>query len=180
MDKYTITLDGHLFRRAYLLYIIELIFTGKRHYYVGQTGDRRYITARPAFRRLMGHFEDVGRSTQNQLYRYVAADLLQCSDARERVSFSEDVKQQVEDVLAGSTVHMHVYSLEPFRVGILREQHLEVLHRVEDFERHVIKRFKEAGFPLANRNVHSPRTPIPYPEVFREIEMDFGLRSTSK
>lgn len=176
MSRMTITLEGQVFRRQYLLYIIELINSGRRYFYVGQTGDRRYTTARPPFRRLMGHLEDIGKSTQNQLYRYIAADVLHIPQARQQKTFSDDVKQRVEDFLVTSTVHMHVYTLEPFIPGATHAEHTEVLRRVEEFERHVIRRFSDANLPLGNRNLHSPSNPSPpYPEVLQEIERDFGL-----
>lgn len=176
MAKATISLEGRIFRRQYLLYVIELINDGHRYYYVGQTGDRRYITARPPFRRLMGHLEDIGQSTQNQLYRFIAADLLLISDARQKVAFSENIKQRVEDFLVSSTVHMHVYPLEIFRPHATHSEHMEVLRKVEDFERHVIKRFRDRGRRLANRNMSAPKSPLlPYPDIFAEIEQDFGL-----
>ena len=128
----------------------------------------------------MGHLEDIGKSTQNQLYRYIAADVLSIPQARERTTFSDNIKQRVEDFLVRSTVRMHVYPLEPFTPGVTHAEHMKVLRRVEDLERHVIRRFRGARLPLANRNFHtaSSRFP-PYPEVFQEIERDFGLSPTS-
>jgi hypothetical protein len=176
MAKATITLEGRIFRRQYLLYVIELINSGHRYYYIGQTGDRKYITARPPFRRLMGHLEDIGQSTQNQLYRFIAADLLLISDARQKVAFSENIKQQVEDFLVNSMLHMHVYPLETFRPDATHSEHMEVLRKVEELERHVIKRFRDRGLRLANINISAPKnTSLPYADIFGEIERDFGL-----
>ncbi len=159
-----------------MVYVIEIISHGRRYFYVGQTGDRKYTTARPPFRRLMGHFEDTGKSTQNQIYRYIATDLLSIPQARQRETFTDDIKQQVEDFLVASTVRMHVYPLEPFVSGTTHAEHMAVLGRVEEFERHVIRRFHDAHLPLGNRHFNRPSTPHPpYPEVLREIERDFGL-----
>ena len=180
MSQILITLEGEVFRRQYLVYVIEIIRNGRRYYYVGQTGDRKYTTARPPFRRLMGHFEETGQSTQNQIYRYIATDLLSIPQARQRETFTDDIKQQVENFLVTSTVHMHVYPLEPFVPGVTHAQHLAVLQRVEEFERHVIARFYDAHLPLGNRNFHRPSArDSPYPEVLREIEGDFGLSNTA-
>ena len=76
MADIRIELPGAQFRRAYLLYVIEIRHGKEQYFYVGQTGDNNYITARPAFRRLSGHMEDTGQSTQNQVYRYIAADII--------------------------------------------------------------------------------------------------------
>lgn len=158
------------------MYVVELINDDHRYYYIGQTGDRNYVTARPPFRRLTGHLEDIGQSTQNQLYRYIAADLLLIPDARERASFSENIKQRVEDFLVNSTVRMHIYPLETFRPDASHAEHVEVVRKVEEFERHVIKRFGARGLRLANRSTTPPRDErMPYPDIFREIEQDFDL-----
>lgn len=176
MPPLLITLEGQVFRRQYLLYVIEIINGNRRYFYVGQTGDRKYVTARPPFRRLMGHLEDVGKSTQNQLYRYIATDILSIPQARQRETFSDDVKQRVEDFLVSSIIHMHVYPVEPFITGATHAEHMKVLRRVEELEKHVIGRFIDARMPLANRKVHSPNNQFPpYPEVISEIERDFRL-----
>ena len=62
MPDLLIELPGTHFRRAYLLYAIEICHNQDRYFYIGQTGDNNYITARPPIRRLSGHLEDVGQS----------------------------------------------------------------------------------------------------------------------
>lgn len=178
MPRITLTLDGQVFKRQYLVYVIELVNGNRKYFYVGQTGDRRYTTARPPVRRLMGHLEDVGTSTQNQLYRFVAVDILRIEEARQQAAFTEDIKQRVEDFFAESAVHMHVYHLAPFTPGIPHGEHTAIRERVEEFERHVLKRFKSAGLNLANRNFHAPKDRVaPYPEVFSQLLGDFSLLS---
>ena len=81
MADMVLELLGEHFRRQYLLYIIKISHGEDEYFYVGQTGDNRYTTARPAFRRLAGHFEDSGQSTQNQIYRYIACDILKIEEA---------------------------------------------------------------------------------------------------
>ena len=53
MPDICIELPGAQFRRAYLLYVIEICHEQERYFYVGQTGDNNYLTARPAFRHQM-------------------------------------------------------------------------------------------------------------------------------
>lgn len=84
MADFTIELKGEQFRRGYLLYIIEIRHNIDTFYYIGQTGDNHYVTARPAFRRLSGHFEDSGNSTQNQLYKYIASIILGYDEANKK------------------------------------------------------------------------------------------------
>jgi hypothetical protein len=176
MPKITLTLDGQVFKRQYLIYVIELVNGDRKYFYVGQTGDRRYTTARPPVRRLIGHLDDVGRSTQNQLYRFVAGDILRIEDARKKATFTENLKQRVEDFFVQSVVRMHVYQVEPFTPGISHVEHCAIRERVEELERHVLKAFKNAGFSLANRSFPAPTERVsPYPEVFSQVLGDFSL-----
>lgn len=93
MPDLLLELQGEQFRRAYLLYIVEICHGKEKYYYVGQTGDNRYITARPAFRRLAAHFEDTGNSTQNQVYRYIVGTILGILEPDHKKALSIAVKE---------------------------------------------------------------------------------------
>ena len=178
MSDLKIELKGEQFRRAYLLYVIKVAHNERGDfYYVGQTGDNRYTTARPAFRRLSGHMEDTGQSTQNQVYRYIATKVLGHEEAEEKKALTEDVKQSVEDFLVGSTVQMHIYQAEGFSPGVHHEKHLEIVRRVTQLERHVIRAFIDSERTLMNKKVTRPKGDCPYPRVLRHIRSDFGLIS---
>jgi hypothetical protein len=171
-----LTLEGQHFRRQYLLYIIEIIHGQDRHYYIGQTGDHNYITARPAFRRLAGHLDDSGRSTENQVYRYLAAKVLKYAAAEDKSeNFSEEIKQAVEDYLVHSTVRMHVYSLQEFPQSIEREAHLENVRKVRHFEKMVMELFTEGKKKIANLKISKPSggRECPYPDILKRIKIDF-------
>jgi len=180
MADMILTLEGQHFKRQYLLYIIEIIHGNDLHYYIGQTGDHNYITARPAFRRLAGHLEDVGRSTQNQIYRYLAVQVLGFPEAGNKdANFNESIKQAVEDFLVTSTIRMHVYSLQEFVPGIEHEKHLNIVNKVTLFEQMVINLFRNHQRKIANKKIKSlPKdTECPYPEIFRRIQEDFKIKS---
>jgi len=173
-----ITLEGRHFRRQYLLYIIEIIHGDDRHYYIGQTGDHNYVTARPAFRRLAGHLEDMGRSTQNQVYRYLAVKELKYSEAADNGrNFSDEIKQAVENYLVHSTVNMHVYILQEFPQGIDRDAHLENVRKVRHFEKMVMEMFVKRHKNIANLKISKPpkERKCPYPEILQRIKDDFSL-----
>ncbi len=178
MAEIQITLDGVIFRRQYLLYIVEISHKHDKIYYIGQTGDNKHTTARPAFRRLAAHFEDVGHSTQNQIYRFLAVEVLGIAEAASRNSaFSERIKQEVEEFLAKSTTRMYVYPLEPFLPGIQHNQHLEIVRRVTGFENLVINIFRANAKRLANRKLF-PRNGLecPYPKALSQILVDFDIK----
>jgi len=179
MAEMILTLEGKHFQRQYLLYIVEITHGNDKYYYVGQTGDNNYKTARPAFRRLAGHLEDVGWSTQNQIYRYLAVDVLGISEAaRKDSTFDEKkIKQAVEDYLVGSTVKMYVYSLQPFIPDIEHSQHLKIVRKVTLFEKIVIGLLLTHSKTIANKNVALPPegAECPYPQVLNQIVADFKL-----
>jgi hypothetical protein len=178
MAEMILTLEGWHFKRQYLLYIIEITHGNDNHYYVGQTGDHNYITARPAFRRLAGHLEDVGRSTQNQIYRYLAVEVLKFPEAAKKdMNFDDEIKQAVEKYLVDSTIRMHVYPLQPFEPSIKRDKHLEIVRKVTLFEKIVISHFMANSKRIANKRVISPPkgAECPYPEILNQIIKEFKL-----
>lgn len=175
MPDFSIELVGEQFRRAYLLYVMEICHNKDRYYYVGQTGDNKYITARPAFRRLSGHLQDTGKSTQNQVYRYIATKILGYGEAENQEAFHEKIKQAVEGFLVGSTVRMHIYKVHPFDPAVSRSNHLTNVGKVSLLEKHVIKAFVNSGKSLINKTVIEPAGPCPYPRLLTRIKSDFGL-----
>jgi hypothetical protein len=170
-----IELPGAQFRRAYLLYVIEVCHGKERYFYVGQTGDNNYVTARPAFRRLSGHLEDIGQSTQNQVYRYIAVDILGHKAATLRTAFPDSVKQGAEDFLADSTVLMHIYKVKPFEPNVSRNNHRSVVRAVTLMEQYVIISLLEAGRSLMNKKIVRPTGACPYPKLLARIRSDFNL-----
>jgi len=178
MAEMILTLEGKHFQRQYLLYILEITHGNDKYYYIGQTGDNKYTTARPAFRRLAGHLEDVGRSTQNQIYRYLAVEVLGISEAAKKDStFDEKIKQAVEDYLVGSTVKMYVYPLQPFIPGIEHSQHLKIVRRATLFEKIVINLLLTHSKTIANKNVTPPPrgAECPYSQILNQIVANFKL-----
>ena len=179
MADMVLELLGEHFRRQYLLYIIKICHGEDEYFYVGQTGDNRYITARPAFRRLAGHFEDSGQSTQNQIYRYIACNILKIERAsNKQCAFTLETKQAVEDYLVNSVVKMYVYSLQPFSPA-KHEEHLQKVRNTTLLEKQVIGAFLQNNRQLANKNLATPSTDAtcPYPKAFEQIKQDFSLNT---
>ena len=176
MPDIRIELPGSQFRRAYLLYVIEIRHGKEQYFYVGQTGDNNYITARPAFRRLSGHMDDTGQSTQNQVYRYIATDIIGHKAATSKTSFPEGVKQDVEDFLVDSTVLMHIYKVKPFKPDISRDNHLREVKNIRLMEKYVMVSFLEAGKSLMNKKIVKPRGACPYLKLLTRIKSDFDFK----
>ena len=141
MDYYKIHIDGKQFENFYLIYIIRLQNRNRnKYYYIGQTGDRFYTTARPAFRRLAGHLEDKGNSTQNQLYKAIAGQILELGFEAKK-SFPEKVKDEVSKYLQQSEIDMFVFPIAKFKDRSDKLQHKKNVSFVEDVEKHLIKKF---------------------------------------
>jgi len=170
MPDIWIELPGAHFRRAYLLYVIEIRHRKDQYFYVGH-----YVTARPAFRRLSGHLDDTGQSTQNQVYRYIATTILGHKEAISKTSFPEAVKQDVEDFLVDCTVLMHIYKVKPFKPLVSRHDHLRAVRSSTLMEKYALLSFLEAGRSLMNKKILKPRDACPYPKLLTRIKADFGL-----
>jgi hypothetical protein len=121
--------------------------------------------------------EDIGASTQNQVYRYIATKILGHSEAQARKAFSETVKQTVEDFLVESVVRMHIYKVEPFDPLVTPSTHKAIVDRVVLLEQYVIQAFQASGKSLINKNIASlPEIArCPYPELLTRIKSDFGM-----
>ena len=175
MADFVVEIPGDNLRRAYLIYVIEVNKNNHSFFYIGQTGDNKYTTARPPFRRLAAHLEDVGHSTQNQLYRYIAVQELGIATASRKKAFHEFTKQAVEDYLAQATVRMHVYRVRSFRPNVSHDEHLDIVRRLRELEQDIIHAFKIAGRRLANIKKPIAIAPCPFPEVLDSVKSDFGL-----
>jgi hypothetical protein len=143
MKEFVIDLDGRQFKKNYLIYVIDIEHKDKgQYFYIGQTGDRNHITARPAFRRLAAHFEDQGRSTQNQVYRAIAVKVLGIKEAdRKDQPFSAITKKRVSDFLVDSKTKMRVFPIRDFADTTTTEEHHKNRNFVESLEKRVIQKF---------------------------------------
>lgn len=139
MNYYKISIDGKQFEKHYLIYIIQLRHQSKKYYYVGQTGDRHYKTARPAFRRLAGHLEDQGYSTQNQLYKAIMEQILK-RRSEAKGSFSNELKAEVSTYLVQSDIDMYVFPLLQFDEGVDQRLHSQNVLYVETVEKFLIQK----------------------------------------
>jgi len=170
-------LTGELFRRRYLLYVVELSHSSSQYFYVGQTGDTRVITARPVFRRLAAHLED-RKSTQNQVYQYVAHEILGFPEEEgKKTAFTEEARRAIEEYLVKSNIKMHVYYLEPFISTITQGEHEKNRRKTQKIEEQVIDVFRKNRKELMNRKSTLPASlsDCPYPEVLKRVAIDFNL-----
>jgi len=141
-DFFKIEIDGRQFKTAYLVYIVKLTSkTRGDFYYVGQTGDRHYITARPAFRRLAGHLSDQGHSTENQIYRQIAVKILGIDKASSKQTFDQQTKDRVSEFLSECKIEMFVHPLANFLSSTDRDSHKSNRQLTEKIENELINYF---------------------------------------
>lgn len=98
-----IELNGNLLVSKYGVYIVRIEHgEADIFYYVGQTGDAKYITARSSFYRLAAHLS-YGKSTQNQVY----AALQKRTDITDRYAF--------ERWLEDASIKMYFFKVSDFQ-----------------------------------------------------------------
>ena len=149
-------IDGKQFQRAYMVYIVRLISSKHgEYYYVGQTGDRYHLTARPAFRRLAGHLSEQGRSTENQIYRQIAVKILGIENADKKQTFPIETKNAVAAFLAESKIEMYAYPLVKFLPETSLEEHKSNRQLVEKIENELMNYFSEKshGDRILNKKI---------------------------
>lgn len=152
MESFKIEIEGQQFTSNYLVYVVIINSSeyGKL-YYVGQTGDRNHLTARPAFRRLAAHFDDQGRSTQNQIYRAIAVQILGIKDAKSnKIVFDKDTKIKVASMLSKSKIQMNVFPVAKFENETTKEEHDINRKFSEKIEDELMSYMIQNGFTLLN------------------------------
>ena len=139
MKNYTLEFPGTLLKEAYSLYVVKLTHPNKGElFYVGQTGNRAIPVARAIFRRLSGHFDDQGHSTQNQIYRSIAIRVSNEDLKTKNKVFSKEVKQAVSTFFEQCEVKVQAFPIFEFEFGISKEEHNRCRRRTEAMEQALI------------------------------------------
>ena len=140
MEYSEIVIDGKIqFKKSYLIYIIELNHNNEnKYYYIGQTGDRNYITARPPFLRLAGHLNSQKSSTENQIYKGIAEKILKLNWNKK-----DELKEKVNDFLIHTIITMSIFSIMDFDNNIDKKGHEENRIKTEEIENELILKFIE-------------------------------------
>lgn len=63
-----ISFNSEWFQSCYSVYVLTIKHKGNEYYYIGQTGDRKHVSARSPFYRLMGHYSPY-QGTDTQLVK---------------------------------------------------------------------------------------------------------------
>lgn len=171
MEYFKIEIDGKQFQKSYLIYIVELKHRIKgTFFYIGQTGDRNYLTARPAFRRLAGHMSDKGYATDNQVYRQIAVKILNIETASKKCAFPKETKDKVSNFLNESHIKMHVFPIKDFSRELNQNKHNQNRNYVENLEANIIQEMieKYGEERILNKKILKIKEPL--------IKEDFELK----
>lgn len=105
-----ITIKGSDLESTYGVYIILIKDANDKptHYYIGQTGDAKHISASSAFYRIAAHL-GYSKSTQNQLFKGIKKHLKIKDDVENR-----EVRKKVEAWLKDKTLEIHFYKTADF------------------------------------------------------------------
>lgn len=125
-----ITIKGSDLKSTYGVYIILIkdALEIPTHYYIGQTGDAKHISARSAFYRIAAHL-GYSKSTQNQLFKGIVKDQNFHNDD------NREVRKKVEAWLKDKTLEIHFYKTDDFE--FLKEGKEE---HPENQKEHTLKR----------------------------------------
>jgi len=120
--------------------------------------------------------EDVESSNQNQLYRFVANELTEPAGRKKQLT--PPVREKVEKVLARCEIILHVYPLMDFDASQEDiHSHRESNRKVKEFEKHVIRIFRNRLEPkfIINKQDYEPRVQMRdlFPGVWTTMKSDF-------
>jgi hypothetical protein len=142
MEKYHFILNGaECFRCAYTVYIIEIKHNQNgSFYYIGQTGDKKYKSARAPFYRLAGHLNEQNKSTENQVYKGIVYKILKMDWSNENKEF---IKNKVNEYLIQTTIKMSIYQYKDFNSNITIENHQKNVKEINEVENELILKLIE-------------------------------------
>jgi hypothetical protein len=171
-----INIEGRQLKSVYAVYVIELIHKDDKYYYIGQTGDANYISARPLFSRIGGHLENTKRSTQNQIYKFIIKKL-GISVPSGAKDYAREDKAKVEEFLFRSHITMHIYPLIEFNYMLTKEEHRSRRNQVLELEKQIIHLFEQANKNIINHERHKPRQSLGslFPTQFLTVRSEFGI-----
>ena len=141
-----ISFNAEWFQPCYSVYLLTIKKSSKEvYYYIGQTGDRKHISARSPFYRLMGHYSPY-QGTDTQLVKGLIKHKL--------INKAEGKSLRVCLETAFYNKHVEVKA-DYFKIRDFDEQtHLEKRILVEQVEQLMIDYFVKKGKTIFN-NVHT-------------------------
>ena len=164
MTVYELNLNGkEQLKSMYSVYVIILNNEADTYFYVGQTGDRKHISARSPFYRLTGHLDKQESSTQNQVYKGIVEKIL-------KIKYDENTHENVEKYLSNLKLKMYTFPIFDFQYNISKEEHSKKRKHVEDIEKILLEEFvKKFGKDRIINKIIGFRN-IPSKKFFQEIE----------
>jgi hypothetical protein len=135
MTVYELNLNGkEQLKSMYSIYVIVLKNGLNKYFYIGQTGDRKHISARSPFLRLTGHLDKQESSTQNQIYKGIMEKIL-------KIKYDDKTYENVEKYFSELYLTMYSFPIYNFQYNASSNEHMEKRRKVEDIENILINEF---------------------------------------
>jgi len=141
-----INFDSEWFQSGYYVYVISITHVSKgNYYYVGQTGDRKHVSARSPFYRLMGHFNpyNLKNGTDSQLIKGLINNNL-----IELPSDNKSTRICIEEAIQNKSI---IINPTYFKISDFdKADHSSKRENVEEIESALIKLFSDKKLRLFN------------------------------
>lgn len=131
-DPVIIKLDPGWFKHGYYVYVVVVKHLQDIYYYIGMTGDRKYLIARSPFYRMSGHFMMAESSTQNQIIKGL----------KERLGNS--LKERVGSLLCEMEFTYYMWLIKPYEMQIDKNLHHDNRKIAERIESALIEKCRYA------------------------------------
>lgn len=143
MKSFEIKIKSEWLQSAYYVYAISIKYKKKQYYYIGQTGDNHYHSARAPLYRIGGHFAK-GVSTENQIVKYFKETILK-----------KDVsKTELEQALLESEITYQFWEIEKLDEHDNNEQHKAKRMKAQAVEHYLIYKLQgKKGVFVLNKTV---------------------------
>lgn len=140
---------------GYYVYVAKMTYNSEVYYYVGQTGDNHYTTARGPLYRISGHFAK-GTSTENQVIKGIKRVVLRNEGAP---------ADQVENILNASSFKYLFFKVADFD----GENHKRKRQQTQLIEQYMIFELQKSR-TLFNAEVKNQITAQKWKELKEELE----------
>lgn len=143
--KNTISIDvpSSWLSQGYYVYVAKIVVNGQLFYYIGQTGDGHYHTARGPLYRMSGHLAKSDSSTQNQLIKGLQNNF---------------PNTDIETILQNTAIQYTFFKIADYDAKDTKEQHQTKRLSTLCIERLLIFRFCQQNSKVFNEAVKTARS----------------------
>jgi len=146
INEMEISFNSEWFQSGYYVYVISITHRTKgKFYYIGQTGDRKHVSARSPFYRLMGHYNpyNLNNNTDSQLIKgLINNNLIELPSKNKSTRICVEEATQNKSIL----INTNYFKISDFD----ENDHSAKRKNVEEIESALIKIFSDKKLSLFN------------------------------